>query len=132
MRFYGADGQAGDVGDFGELKLVQKAQQEDVALALGELSDALPYQGQLLVRDQTRLQRAVAMRNVRGDIGDVDGGLGDSFPEAEAIGPGMVTDEIEGDSHEPGQEGAVSAEAGAGVPAPQKSVRRRCLGRVGA
>jgi hypothetical protein len=45
MGLDGADGKTGDGGDLRELELVQEAQQEDVPLALGELCDALPYQG---------------------------------------------------------------------------------------
>ena len=130
MGFYGADGQAGDVGDLGELELIEEAQQKDIALALGELSDALPDEGELFVRDESRLERAVAVGDVRGDIRDIDGGLGDALPEAEAVGPGVVADEIQGDPHEPGRDGAVSTEAGAGVPGAHKGVLRQRLGHV--
>src|ERR1700679_152921 len=130
MSLDGADWQTSDGGDLGELKLVQEAQQKDVPLAFGELGNALPYQGQLLVGDQARLQRAVAVRDVRRNIRDIDSGLGHALPEAKAVGPGMVADEIQGNPHQPRRDGAVAAEAGAGVPCPQKSILRERLGNV--
>ena len=75
MSFDGADGQAGDGGDLRQLHLFEEAEQEDVSLALRELRDALPDQGHLFAGDEARLERTVAVGNVGGDVGDVDGGL---------------------------------------------------------
>ncbi len=130
MGFDGADGQAGDGGDFGELQFFEEAKEEDAALAIGELGDALPDEGHLFAGDESGLEGAVAVRNVRGDVGDVDGGFGDPFPEAEAVGAGVVANEVEGDAHKPGGDGAVSAEGVAGGPGADEGVLGERLGEV--
>ena len=108
MSFDGADGEAGDGGDFGELQFFEEAKEEDAALAIGELGNALPDEGHLFGGNESGLEGAVAVRNVRGDVGDVDGRFGDPFPEAEAVGAGVVANEVEGDAHKPGGDGTVS------------------------
>ena len=42
MAFDCADGQAGDVGNLGELELFDETEEKDAALALGELADGFP------------------------------------------------------------------------------------------
>jgi hypothetical protein len=70
------------------------------------------------------------MGNVRGDLGDVDCGGRGALPEAEAFGAGVVADEIEGEPHEPGGDGAVGTEAGAGGPGAEKGLLGESLGEV--
>ena len=130
MGLDGADGKLGDLGDLGQLKLLDEAEHEDVALAGGEAGNRVPDEGELLAGDERGLGRAFAVRNVFGDVGDIDGGLGDFLPEAEAVGAGVVADEVEGDAHEPGEDGAVAAEAGAGGPGAGEGVLREGEGEV--
>jgi hypothetical protein len=52
MAFDCADGQAGDEGDLGELELIDETEEEDAALALGELADGLPDESELLAGDE--------------------------------------------------------------------------------
>src|SRR5882757_85292 len=89
MGLNGADRQAGDIGDLRQLKLLEEAKKKDAALPVGELRHALPHQRHLLACDQARLQRAVAMWNVRSNVGHIDCRLRDTLPEAKAIGSGV-------------------------------------------
>ena len=130
MAFDCADGQAGDGGDLGELELFDETEEEDAALALGELGDGVPDESQLLVGDEAGFGGAFAVGNVRGDVGDVDGGGRGALPEAEAFGAGVVADEIEGEPHEPGGDGTVGAEAGAGGPGAEEGLLGEGLGEV--
>src|SRR5271155_4380159 len=122
MSFDGADGKAGDVCYLRQLKFLEEAEKEDISLTLGELRDALPDQRHLFARDKARLKRAVAVRNVGGDVGDVDGCLRDSFPEAKPVGPGVVADQIQCDPHEPCRDGTVSTKGMPGGPSADESV----------
>lgn len=125
-----ADGQAGGGGDLGEVKLLDEAEEEDGALALGELGYGVPDDGELLPGDEAVFEGAVAVGNVFGDIGDVDCSSRGALPEAETLGAGVVAEEIEGDAHEPGGDGAVFAEGGAGGPGAEKGLLGEGLGDV--
>src|ERR1700745_2624096 len=94
MSFDVPDGQSGHVRDLREFQLLHEAKKKYTTLPFGELRDALPDQRHLLAGDEARLQRTVAMRNVRSDVGDVDRGLRDTFPEAKAVGPGVVANQV--------------------------------------
>src|SRR5580700_9348152 len=111
-----ANRKAGDVGYLRQLQLLEEAEEEDVSLTLGELRDALPDQRHLFAGDEARLERAVAVWNVGGDVGDVNCSLRDSFPETKTVGPGVVANEIQRDPHEPGRDGAISSKGMAGRP----------------
>jgi len=131
MAFDGTDGQAGDVGNFGELELFDETEEKDAALALGELADGLPYESQLLVGDEAGFRRAFAVGNVRGDFRYIEGSGRSALPEAKALGTGVVADEIEGEPHEPGGDGTVGAEAGAGGPGAEEGFLCEGLGEIG-
>ena len=73
---------------------------------------------------------ALAIGNAGGDIGDIDGAGGDVLPEAEAAGAGVVAGQVEGDADEPGGDGAVFAEAGAGGPGAQEGLLGEGFGGV--
>src|SRR5580692_11517220 len=88
MGFDGADGQSGYARDLGEFQVLYEAKKKYTSLPVGELRDALPNQRHLLAGDEARLQRTIAMRDMRRDIGDVNCCLRDPFPEAKAVGPG--------------------------------------------
>ena len=122
VAFDGADGQAEDGGDFGEFELFDEAEDEDGVLALGQFGDGGPDEGHLLAGDESRLGGAVAVGESVGDVGDIDGGIGGALPEAEAVGAGVVAEEVDGDAHEPGGDGAVAAEGGAGSPGTEEGV----------
>jgi len=130
MSFDGADGQAGDIGDFGEFEFFEETKEEDAALALGELTDALPDERHLLTRNEARFKGAVAVGNVSRNVGYVDGRFRDFFPETETVGARVVADEVEGDAHEPSGDGAVSAKGMASGPGANKGVLREGLGEV--
>jgi hypothetical protein len=126
----GADGEAGDLGDVGDLHLFEEAEEEDGALAGREGADGLPDFGDLLLGDEVGLGGGVAVGEAGGDLGDVDGGGGEVFPEAEAAGAGVVAGEVEGDADEPGGDGAVGTEAGAGGPGAEEGFLGEGLGGV--
>src|ERR1700724_4515298 len=96
-----ADWKTGNGGDLRQFQFLEKAKEKDPSLPFGELSHALPNQRHLLAGDEARLQRAVAMRNVRSDVGHVDRGLRDPFPESKAIGPVGVANQVESDPQQP-------------------------------
>ena len=60
----------------------------------------------------------------------VDGGASDLAPKAEAVGAGVVADEIERDAGEPGGFRAVAAELGAGRPGAQEGLLGEGFGGV--
>jgi hypothetical protein len=112
VALHGPQGQAGDRSDLGNLHLFKEAQDEDGALAGGELGDRLPDERDLLPGDEVRFGGAFAIGDAGRDVIDIDGTGSDVLPEAEAAGAGVVAGEVEGNADEPGWEGAVFAEAG--------------------
>ena len=62
------------------------------------------------------------MRNVRRDVGYINCGVRDFFPEAESVGAGVIADQIQSDTHEPGGDRAVTAEAIARRPGSNEGV----------
>ena len=126
----GADGQAGGSGDLGEVEFLDEAKKENGALALGELGDGIPDEGQLLFGCEAVFGRAVVVGDVLGYVGDVDCSGRDAFPEAKALGAGVVAKKIEGDAHEPGGDGTVFAERGTVAPGAKKSLLGEGLGDV--
>ena len=130
MAFDGADGQAEDGGDFGKLELFDEAKDEDGVLARWEKGDGGPNEGHLLAGDESRLGGAVAVGECVGDVGDINGGVGGALPEAEAIGAGVVAEEVDGKAHEPGGDGTVAAEGSAGGPGTEEGVLGERLGDV--
>jgi len=130
MGLDGADWQAGDAGNLGELKLLQKAEKKDAPLTVRELRYAIPNDSHLLAGDEARLERTVAMRNVRGDVGYIDGRLRDSLPEAETVGSGVIADQVQGDPHQPGRDGAIASKAAARRPGPDEGVLGKSLGHI--
>jgi hypothetical protein len=71
------------------------------------------------------------MRNEGGNLTGIDGLDVNAPPETEAMGAGMVADEVEGDAGEPGGYGAVAAEAGTRVPGAEKGLLSEGLGEIG-
>ena len=130
MAFDGTDGQTGDGGDVGNLEAFDEAEEEDLALAAGEFGDRIPDEGELLAGDQTGLGGAAGLGDVGGDVGDIDGAGGGLLPETKAVGAGMVAQEVERDAHQPGVDGGVAAEAGAGGPGAQEGVLGEGEGEV--
>ncbi len=130
MAFDGTDGEAGDGGDVGNLKAFDEAEEEDLALAAGEFGDRIPDESELLAGDQTGLGGASGLGDVGGDVGNIDGAGGGLLPEAEAVGAGVVAQEVERDAHQPGVDGGVAAEAGAGGPSAQEGVLGEGEGEV--
>src|ERR1700722_11415393 len=122
VGFGGADGQAGDLGDVGELKLLDEPEEEDGALAFGQGSDCLPYLRELLPGDERGLGGGAGMREVRGEIVGLDGGVRHVAPETEAVGAGVIAQQVEGDAGEPGGGGTVAAELVACGPGAQEGL----------
>src|SRR5438876_178943 len=130
MGLDGADRQSGYAGDFRQFQLLEEAKKKYTSLPIGELRDALPNQRHLLAGDEARLQRAVAMRNVRRDVGHVDRGLRDPFPEAKAVSPGVIANQVQSDPHQPCRDRAVSPKGLAGGPGADKCVLGQRLGDI--
>ena len=126
----GADGQVGDLGDVGEFELLDEAEEEDGALALGERRDGLPDLRELVAGDDGGLGGAGRMRQVRGEVVGLDGGLRDVAPEAEAVGAGVIAQQVEGDAGEPGGGGTVAAELVACGPGAQEGLLGEGFGGV--
>ncbi len=118
-------------GDLVEAHVIHETEDEDAALARGELGYGLPNEGHLFAGDETRLDRAFVVGEIGGGVGGVDGVGGGALPEAEALGAGVVAEEIDGDAHEPAGDGALVAEAGAGVPGAEEGVLGEGVGGVG-
>ena len=66
-----------------------------------------------------------------GGVGDVDGGGAGLAPEAELLEALLIADEVDGDAGEPGADGAVAAEAVAGVVGLEEAILGDGLGEVG-
>jgi hypothetical protein len=64
-------------------------------------------------------------------LGGVDGLTGDTSPEAEAVGSGVVAEEVEGDAGEPGGDGAFATEGEARGPGPEEGLLGKRMGQVG-
>ncbi len=130
MGLDSADRHSGHFGDRGEIEFFDEAKDEDGALALGEGFDGLPEVLDLLAGDEGRFGRRGLVGDEAGELVRVDGGAGDFFPEAEAVGAGVVADEVEGDAGEPGGGGAVAAELVSGRPRADEGVLRQRFGEV--
>ena len=124
-------GEAGGYGDVGQLHLVYEAEDEDAALTCGELRHGVPDEGHLLGGDEAGLDGGAGLGEVDAGVGDIDAGGGGTLPEAEALGTGVVAEEVDGNAHEPGGDGALIAEAGAGGPGTQEGVLGDGVGGVG-
>lgn len=127
----GADRDAGCSGDLGKLHLVDEAEKEDGALPLGEARDGLPDEGHLLGGDEAGVRARVGMRKEGGDLCGVDGGGGGPSPELEALGAGVVAEEVEGDSGEPGGDGALATEGVACGPGAEEGLLGEGVGEIG-
>ncbi len=127
----GVDGDAGDGGDLGEFEFLGEAHEEDVALIGGEIEQSSLDLSGLLLDEEAGLGGAFVAGKEVGGVGDVDGGGAGLTPEAELLEALLVADEIDGDAGEPGVDGAVAAEAVAGVVGLEEAVLGDGLGEVG-
>ena len=131
VGLYGVDGNVGDGGDLGELQLFGEAHEEDGALVGREVLEGGVDLGGLLFDEEAGLGGALVAGEEVGGVGDVDGGGAGLTPEAELLEALLVADEIDGDAGEPGADGAVAAEAVAGVVGLEEAVLGDGLGEVG-
>src|SRR5271170_5100423 len=130
MCLDGTDRQTRDAGDLGELKLLEKPEKEDASLTLREFRNTLPHQGHLLAGDQARLKRTVAMRNVRRDVGYVNGCIRHPLPEAETVCSGVIANQVQCNPHQPGRDRAIAAEAAARRPRSDEGVLGQSLRHI--
>src|ERR1700710_2203019 len=116
MAFYSAERNSGDGSDFVQFHLLDEAEEEDSALTRRKGGDDLPDDPNLLGGDEAGLCKRVGMREEGSDLGCVDGLSGDAAPETKTVGAGVIANEIQGDTGEPGDDGAVAAKGRTGVP----------------
>ena len=126
----GVDGDVGDGGDLGELELFGEAHEEDGALVGREILQGGVDLGGLFLDEEAGFGGAFGAGEEVGGVGDVDGGGAGLTPEAELLQALVVADEVDGDGGEPGADGAVAAEAVAGVVGLEEAVLGDGLGEV--
>ncbi len=126
----GVDGDVGDGGDLGELEVFGEAHEEDGALVGREVLEGGVDLAGLFLDEEAGLGGALVAGEEVGGFGDVDGGGAGLAPETELLEALLVADEVDGDGGEPGADGAVAAEAVAGVVGLEEAVLGDGLGEV--
>jgi len=111
--------------DFGELQLLDEAEEEDSALARRELLDRLPDLREGLVGDEVLFGRAAGLGEMVGEVAGVYGSVCGALPEAEGLGAGVRAQKVEGDAGDPGGDAAVATEGAARAPDVEEGVLRK-------